>query len=123
MRLRKLIWFLFLCMLFFFGCKEQYVCNSPYVVLDSDCCLDYNGNSMCDFREEPNTNPVKVESVSYEVLHDPEVLSADTFVDNYRIKEAEDYYDFVVSRGETERALLAEKYAEELCREKPYKCE
>ena len=38
------------------GCSKEIVCNSPYVRMGIGCCLDANGNSICDNDEKIETN-------------------------------------------------------------------
>ena len=35
------------------------VCNSPYIQVGNNCCLDSNSNSICDSDEQTNTQPVQ----------------------------------------------------------------
>ncbi|MBD3387614.1 MAG: hypothetical protein GF416_01070 [Candidatus Altiarchaeales archaeon] len=37
--------------------KENVVCNTPYIRFQDDCCLDRNGNSICDADETTTTQP------------------------------------------------------------------
>ncbi|MBI2668901.1 hypothetical protein HYX14_03600 [Candidatus Woesearchaeota archaeon] len=48
---------LILITLFFLlvGCSKVVVCNEPYVIMGTGCCLDQNGNNICD-KDESNTS-------------------------------------------------------------------
>ena len=50
----------------FNGCKQQptAVCNKPYILVGTDCCLDQNDNGICDSDETPKIyyNPSDIES-------------------------------------------------------------
>lgn len=35
-------------LLLFSGCSKGPVCNEPYILVGNDCCLDRNGNDICD---------------------------------------------------------------------------
>jgi len=49
-------------LLFFSGCIQQGpVCNRPYIPVGGDCCLDENGDGICD-RESPATTTIKAET-------------------------------------------------------------
>jgi hypothetical protein len=39
--------------------QNQMTCNSPYILVGTDCCLDQNHNSICD-KDEPATTTVTV---------------------------------------------------------------
>ena len=47
------------------GCSQKVVCNKPYILVGSECCLDEDGNSICDKDEskgEQSTTPVNKDS-------------------------------------------------------------
>lgn len=50
--------FLFISLLFLIGCTQKVICNEPYILVGTDCCLDKNINTICD----------KDESVPEEIL-------------------------------------------------------
>ena len=37
------------------ACKVKLVCNEPYIPYGTDCCLDQNGNKICDKDEAVTT--------------------------------------------------------------------
>jgi len=37
--------------IFVVGCQSVIVCNSPYILVGQECCLDKDGNSICDTDE------------------------------------------------------------------------
>src|SRR3989344_6180931 len=37
------------------ACKVKLVCNEPYIPYGTDCCLDQNGNKICDKDEAAAT--------------------------------------------------------------------
>lgn len=42
--------------LVFSGCTQQkapIVCNKPYIIKGTECCLDQNSNNICDSEEKP----------------------------------------------------------------------
>lgn len=62
------------------GCSQQVTCNKPYILVGTGCCLDKNGNDICDNDEiqssetedsekdlveaiEPKTNSVSCEDI------------------------------------------------------------
>src|SRR3989338_8145988 len=56
MQLRSiLIAGLLLLVLLIFGCsqKQEVTCNSPYIKVGTECCLDQNRNNVCDKDETP----------------------------------------------------------------------
>ena len=48
--------FLLILIVFLSGCasqpEKQQTCNKPYVLINNDCCLDRNENSVCDINEK-----------------------------------------------------------------------
>lgn len=57
-----------LSLLVFIGCQERVVCNSPYILKGTECCLDNNANSICDTDEQqlnaqPTITPIELEEV------------------------------------------------------------
>jgi len=52
---------LLVLILFLVGCNVQPVCNDPYILVGVECCLDENGNNICDIDEDLEEEP-KVES-------------------------------------------------------------
>jgi hypothetical protein len=49
--MKKLILVLALVLVFIYGC-DQVVCNTPYIQVGSECCLDTDDNKICDMDEE-----------------------------------------------------------------------
>jgi hypothetical protein len=47
------------------GCTQGPVCNTPYIIKGSQCCLDQNNNSMCDSDEPPEMQPPRVPQKNY----------------------------------------------------------
>ena len=45
--------------------KDDIICNSPYLRVGSECCLDQNNNSICDKDEELNNNQ-KQDTTNYD---------------------------------------------------------
>ncbi len=45
--MKRGIIFLLVLVLFIYGC-EQVVCNSPYIQVGAECCLDTDDNKICD---------------------------------------------------------------------------
>jgi len=49
---RLLIFFLLLIVVFLSSCKSEVVCNQPYIRNAEGCCLDRDGNGICDADED-----------------------------------------------------------------------
>ncbi len=45
--------FLFIIVFVVGGCQSQIKCDKPYIHVGTECCLDKNGNSICDTDEGP----------------------------------------------------------------------
>ena len=62
--MNKLILILFVCLFCIVSCnQEQIVCNTPYIVVGSECCLDKDSNGICDKDEQaPEVGIKEVES-------------------------------------------------------------
>ena len=61
------IWLLIaLCAFFLSGCIQpptnNPTCNSPYIKVGNDCCLDSNKNSICD-KDEPQPCPPQTQTI------------------------------------------------------------
>lgn len=39
------------------GCGQKVVCNKPYILVGTECCLDQNNNAICD--KDESANPIK----------------------------------------------------------------
>jgi hypothetical protein len=63
--------------IFLAGCTQIIVCNKPYILVGSSCCLDANYNSICD-RDETNAPPVAQPPVSQTVFCYQETANAST---------------------------------------------
>ena len=48
---KLLLFIIFLCAILVAGCQPSVVCNAPYIIKGSSCCLDTNANSICDSDE------------------------------------------------------------------------
>jgi hypothetical protein len=47
--MRKLgVFTILVVLVFLVGCQQTIVCNEPYIIKGTDCCLDQDGNSVCD---------------------------------------------------------------------------
>lgn len=109
MKRNKILWLIFICVLFFFGCTREYVCNEPYVDKNGHCCLDLDKDGLCDSANSLD-EPYQADSESYDIIHEPRILTQDTLDGKWREIEAEDRYEFFLKRGESEREALEEKY-------------
>lgn len=49
------------------GCIRQHTCDPPYTVRGSGCCLDQNGNKICDADEPGTENQTAKNYGSYEI--------------------------------------------------------
>ncbi len=50
---KALIFLLLVGMIFLIACKgQEIVCNKPYIQVAASCCLDENGNNICDLDEK-----------------------------------------------------------------------
>ena len=56
--MRRILLLVSLILLFLIGCLTQpiVVCNKPYILVGTECCLDQNNNSVCDKDETINEN-------------------------------------------------------------------
>lgn len=56
------------------GCQTQIVCNKPYILVGTSCCLDTNDNLICDDDEKSlmssDSNKITADVVSREQLLD-----------------------------------------------------
>ena len=43
-----LLLLLLITLIFVVGCQETVVCNKPYILVGTDCCLDENDDNVCD---------------------------------------------------------------------------
>lgn len=48
------------------GCTQGPVCNNPYIIKGSQCCLDHNNNSICDSDESSVVEPSPVSQKNYQ---------------------------------------------------------
>jgi len=92
--------------------KNDGVCNKPYISHGTECCLDKNSNSICDFDESKQSSEVPTENemndiqqaykdayTSYNnLLQEKGSNSAET---KAALKEYEDKYDYYMSLKET----------------------
>lgn len=58
------------------GCKGgvtggAVVCNEPYILVGTDCCLDQNDNQICDKDETENLNAEPVDAPKEEIIEEP----------------------------------------------------
>ena len=49
------------------GCTQQHTCQSPYIVKGIGCCLDQNGNGLCDSDDKPSDGDLVKNYREYEV--------------------------------------------------------
>jgi len=58
-------WYGLLLLLFLLSCTQQVVCNTPYMQVGLECCLDQDDNSICDRDEivEEDTQQVLVQAI------------------------------------------------------------
>lgn len=47
-----LLSFLIVISLFISSCGQQVTCNRPYILVGENCCLDVNGDNICDDDEK-----------------------------------------------------------------------
>lgn len=120
MKKNKLLWLIFVCVLFFFGCTREYACNDPYIDMNGKCCLDLNQDNTCDAKAIEGIKPYHADSKTYVITHEEKVLSSDALNSKWKQEEAQDRYEFFVERGKRERNELQEKY--ELQKENQKKC-
>ncbi|MFA5888476.1 MAG: hypothetical protein WC852_07245 [Candidatus Nanoarchaeia archaeon] len=52
-----LILILGVIILVFSGCTQKVICNKPYIQMGSECCLDQDGNNICDKDEIRTSTP------------------------------------------------------------------
>lgn len=76
------------------GTGEQITCNSPYITLDKECCLDENLNSICDNKEEII---LEVEKGNYSAKV---YASARTFLDIYTSDNEADVWKIYKNKNE-----------------------
>ena len=50
-----IIMILFVLSVFLASCQTKPICNSPYILVGTSCCLDQNNNSICDNDEQINS--------------------------------------------------------------------
>lgn len=101
------------------GCITQnpLVCNKPYILVGNSCCLDSNGNSVCD-KDEVTTTTAQVTTTTTLQLpktqfSDQEIL--DVVYSDYKVPEG--FYKDVLEKGEKisdivyyERILINNKW-------------
>jgi len=61
--MNKKVLFLSLLLIILISCTSQPTCNSPYILVGNDCCLDTNNNSICDSDETQVKETSKVTRV------------------------------------------------------------
>ncbi len=56
---KSIIFMMALLLILLIGCQQKtqdIVCNEPYILVGTDCCLDEDGNKICD-KDETNGEP------------------------------------------------------------------
>lgn len=66
---------LVISLLFISGCAEKAVCNKPYILVGTGCCLDQNDNKICDSDEN-----IDVENQSIEKPKSQEIIRSDCYL-------------------------------------------
>jgi len=88
---------------------EDIICNSPYILVGSSCCLDQNSNSICDGDESPpeSTNSLQEgisqneTSIETKLVEMCRLANEALVLENkgYTCRSGNDLVDFQVSRG------------------------
>src|SRR3989338_5692020 len=74
------------------SCSNKPTCNKPYILVGNECCLDKDGNSICDKDENVNNNQQKQEIVVK--YQDKETCPFDCCInDDYKTKQCADGYE------------------------------
>jgi hypothetical protein len=61
--MQKIYVFLLVVLIFLVGCAEKESCTAPLVMIGTSCCLDANGNNVCDSDEKPQVTEQAPEAV------------------------------------------------------------
>ena len=78
---RAIIVLLVLASVLIAGCQQKMVCNAPYILVGTECCLDADSNSVCDKDE-------KAEKIINEVSNETEQKVEINY--NYTIEELDE---------------------------------
>lgn len=89
------------------GCKDNItggtiICNEPYILVGTDCCLDKDGNSICD-QDETEEKAEPVEPPKEETIEEPKVIE-EPIVEEEIVEEepkAEPSNEFLIKIGES----------------------
>jgi len=94
------------------GCSQQIICNKPYILVGTECCLDNNNDSICDEDEVMPTNNIKEEKSNEQAIVEdtseiqtPIVSSSDELIQsnelptrNFTIEELQDFINELENR-------------------------
>lgn len=72
------------------GCTQQATCNSPYILVGTECCLDANENSICDSDESVET--------TQKTTNDTQIDNLNKY-NNYLTKEFNMYNQIIGEEG------------------------
>jgi len=67
------------------GSEQKVVCNAPYILVGTDCCLDNNDNSICDKDEQQI--PVATQPTPEENITEVETKQCNTTEFKYEVEE------------------------------------
>jgi len=121
--MKKLIIFLcFTIALFVSGCEV--VCEEPYIYHDVGCCLDTDGNGICDTDEGLVTDSDSYDDYDYDES-DYEDTSSDTTETAVAVStsgECEDYYGSVAASYELYTTCVDNELTRAMLSGDPYYC-
>jgi hypothetical protein len=74
-------------MLLVAGCQQKVICNKPYILIGTNCCLDKNDNQICD-SDEPTNTPVSSDVPVQEVVEKPQATPEPNITNVSKINES-----------------------------------